>query len=161
MHAPALQAVYAATPGYWALHGLSGPPPAQAAEDLAASSSTPGRYLLGIVRRLDATDAAAGAELIGLVDFRLHWPAQAIAYIGMLMVAEQYQRQGVATQAWSLLVPWLETTAQVKTVRTGVEQFNIPALQFWQHMGLRLTGESDRLRSGEALVRLLYLERAL
>ena len=29
---------------------------------------------LGIVKRVDEHDAAAGAEMIGLVDFRLHWP---------------------------------------------------------------------------------------
>lgn len=161
IHAPALQAVYTATPDYWTMHNLPGPPPGQAAEDLAEGNATAGRYMLGIVRRIDAADASVGAELIGLLDFRLHWPVQTTAYVGMMMVAEPYQRQGVATQAWSLLVPWLVASAQVTTVRTGVEQFNLAALQFWQHMGLRLSGESDRLRSGSALVRLLYMEQAL
>jgi len=161
LHAPALQAVYAATPQYWAMYGLPGAPQGQAQEDLDAGSTTPGRYLLGIVRRVDASDADAGAELIGLLDFRLHWPEEGTAYIGMLMVAEPYQRTGVATQAWSLLVPWLATTAKMSKIRTGVEQFNVGALKFWQHMGLHLTGESDRVRSGDLFVRLLYLEQTL
>jgi RimJ/RimL family protein N-acetyltransferase len=127
----------------------------------AVYAATPGRYLLGIVQRVDQANAAAGAELIGVLDFRLHWPIEGAAYVGMLMVAGPFQRQGVATQAWSLLAPWLTATAKIDKARTGVEQFNHAGLKFWQQMGFHLTGESDRLRSGDALVRLLYLEQML
>jgi RimJ/RimL family protein N-acetyltransferase len=157
-HAAALQAVYDATPGYWAMYGLHGAPAGQAEEDLRAGNTTPGRYLLGIVQRINQADPTAGAELIGLLDFRLHWPDEGVAYIGMLMVAEPYQGSGTATQAWSLLAPWLAATAKISKVRTGVEQFNVAALKFWQHAGFHLTGESDRVRSGATFVRLLYLE---
>ena len=40
-HAPALQGVYAATPGYWQMYGLEGPPPDQAQQDLAAALAAP------------------------------------------------------------------------------------------------------------------------
>ena len=96
-----------------------------------------------------------------MIDFRLHWPTPATAYIGMLMVAAPYQRQGVGTQAWSLLKPWLASTAHVTKARLGVEQFNITGLKFWQHQGFALTGESDRIHVGEKFVRLLYLEQEL
>ena len=161
LHEAALQAVYAATPGYWALYNLPGCPPDQAAQDLRAAAETQGRYLLGIVQRVVAVDPAAGAELIGLLDFRLYWPEEQVATIGMLMVAEPYQRQGVGTQAWSLLKPWLASSAQIQKVRLGVEQFNGNALQFWQSVGFALTGESDRVRVGDKFVRLLYLEAAI
>ncbi len=59
--------------------------------------------MMGIVRRVDEDDPAAGFEMVGMVDFRLHWPQESIAYVGMLMVAEPYQRQGIGTQAWRLL----------------------------------------------------------
>jgi RimJ/RimL family protein N-acetyltransferase len=160
-HAEALQAVYTATPAYWKLYGLGGPPPEQAQQDLNASNQTPGRYLVGIVKRLDEHDVAAGAELIGLIDFRLHWPDEGIATIGMLMVAQRYQRKGIGAQAWSLLAPWLAASAQINKARLGIEQFNLAALKFWQEMGFALTGESDRVRSGEQFVRLLYLEKTL
>jgi RimJ/RimL family protein N-acetyltransferase len=160
-HGPALQAMYAATPGYWEMYGLDGPPPGQAEEDLKAANETPGRYLLGVVKRVDEQDPGAGAEMIGVVDFKLHWPAEGIATLGMIMVAEPYQRQGVGEQAWSLLAPWLAATAGIVTARLSVEQFNIRALKFWERMGFALTGESDRVRSGEQLVRLLYLEKPL
>jgi RimJ/RimL family protein N-acetyltransferase len=160
-HAPALQAVYVATPGYWQMYGLDGPPPDQAQRDLAAASDTPGRYLVGIVKRVDEQDAAAGAELIGVVDFRLDWPQAETATIGMLMVAAPYQRQGVGTQAWALLSPWLAASTHMHKARLGIEQFNIGALKFWESLGFSLTGGSDRVRSGDQFVRMLYLESPL
>src|SRR5436305_1068664 len=99
-HLAALQQVYRATPGYWQLYQLPGPPADQAECDLRAAAATPGRTMLGIVRRLVEADPSAGAELIGIVDFRLDWPAPAVVYVGMVMVAEPYQRQGIGRQAW-------------------------------------------------------------
>ena len=161
LHAAAVQAVYDATPGYWEMYDLLGAPPDQAATDLNAAAEEEGRFLLGIVRRVDPTNAAAGGELIGVVDFRLHWPAEAVAYVGMVMVAQPYQRQGIATQTWSLLKPWLASTAQMRTARVGVEQFNIPGLKFWESAGFTLTGDSNRLRVGDKFVRILYMDEPL
>jgi RimJ/RimL family protein N-acetyltransferase len=160
-HTAALQAVYAAAPRYWAMYGLAGPPPDQAAQDLASANDTPGRYMLGIVTRVDPQHAEAGAELIGVLDFRLHWPQEGVATIGMLLVAEPYQRQGVGGQAWALLAPWLAATAGVSRARLALEQFNFGALKFWEAQGFTLTGESDRVRQRDQFVRLLYLDQTL
>ena len=162
LHGPALQAVYAATPGYWALYNLPGCPPDQAARDLAAvAAEAPGRAMLGILQPADPAKPETGAELVGVLDFRLHWPADGVAYIGMLMVAEPYQRRGIGRQAWQLLRPWLANTARMAKVRLGVEQFNHTGLKFWECLGFALTGESDRMKVGDKFVRLLYLEFAL
>ena len=162
LHGAALQAVYAATPGYWALYNLPGCPPDQAARDLAAvAAETPGRAMLGILQPADPAQPEFGAELVGVLDFRLHWPADGVAYVGMLMVAEPYQRRGVGRQAWQLLRPWLAHTAHMAKVRLGVEQFNHTGLQFWESLEFALTGESDRVKVGDKFVRLLYLELAL
>ncbi|RIK43981.1 MAG: hypothetical protein DCC55_03885 [Chloroflexi bacterium] len=157
-HVAALQAVYVATPGYWALYNWPSAPPNQAAHDLRAAAETPGRTILGMVRRLQAEDAAAG-ELIGLIDFRLHWPGQHVVYIGMVMVAEPLQRQGVGAQAWQLLEPWLIDQAGMYKARLAVEQFNPGALQFFTYLGFQLTGQTARHRVGDKFVRLLYLEK--
>lgn len=161
LHTDALHAVYAATPSYWQMYHLEGPPENHAARELAAAQQTEGRALLGIVRRIDRNDPAQGAELIGVLDFRLHWPEETVAYVAMLMVAESVQRQGIGTQAWSLLKPWLANVAGIRTVRAGVEQFNIAALKFWEAQGFVLTGESDRIRVGDKFVRLLYMATSL
>jgi RimJ/RimL family protein N-acetyltransferase len=161
LHTAALQAVYAAAPGYWRLYHRPGPPEDHALHELAAVQTTPGRALLAIVRPLDHDDPAQGAEMIGVLDFRLHWPEAGVAYLALVLVAEALQRQGVGTQAWSLLKPWLANAAGIHTVRTGVEQFNVVALKFWEAQGFTLTGESDRLRVGEKFVRLLYMTASL
>ena len=87
LHTAALQEVYEATPGYWAMYHLLAPPADQAERDLAEAVATPGRTMMGIVKPVERGNAAAGAELIGLVDFRLHWPADQTASLGMIMVA--------------------------------------------------------------------------
>ncbi|MBX3012776.1 MAG: GNAT family N-acetyltransferase [Caldilineaceae bacterium] len=172
-HVDALQQVYWATPGYWALYNLPAAPTGQAANDLRTAAETPGRTLLGIVRQADplalesadpATEQAAptsGGELVGLLDFRLHWPNEQVVSIGMFMVAEPYQRQGLGTQAWTLLKPWLAQQAQMQRARLGVEQFNPMALQFFESLGFSVTGEANRLKVGDKFVRLLYMEADL
>ena len=161
LHIDALQAVFAATPGSWQLFKLDAPPADHAERALTEAPETPGRSLLGILRRIDRNDPDAGAELIGVLDFRLHWPTDGTAYIGLLLVAEPLQHQGIGAQAWSLLKPWLAAAANIHAVRVGVEQFNVVALKFWEAQGFTLTGESDRVRVGDKFVRLLYMAASL
>ncbi|MEM7536128.1 MAG: GNAT family N-acetyltransferase [Chloroflexota bacterium] len=184
-HAPALQYVYDLTPSYWRMYGLASSAPDQAARDIQEGAETPGRYMMGIVRQIAAkerqpaiqpetqpaiqpatqpeTQIGAGpqAELVGLADLRLHWPQRDIGYLGMLMVAGPYHRQGIGTQTWQLLRPWLADTAQMKTMRLGVEQFNIRAMKFFESIGFHLTGEANRVKSGERLIKLMYMEQTL
>ncbi|MCE7982856.1 MAG: GNAT family N-acetyltransferase [Caldilinea sp. CFX5] len=162
-HIDALQQVYLATPGYWAMYNLLTAPIGQAENDLRTAAATPGRTIVGIVRRVEAQDTAnaAAVELIGLIDLRLHWPNEQMVSIGMVMVAEPYQRLGVGTQAWQLLKPWLTAQGQMKQARLTVEQFNPGALQFFQSLGFTLTGEANRIKVGDKFVRLLAMELPL
>jgi RimJ/RimL family protein N-acetyltransferase len=162
-HSEALQAVYRATPAYWQMYHLPGSPAGQAARDLEAAADTPGRTLMGIVQRIQNDEPAPGLELaqvemIGVVDFRLHWPDPDVVYVAMIMVAEPYQRQGIGRAAWRLLAPWLAQSAGMSIARAGIEQFNPGALLFLQQLGFSLTGNSSRVQSGKRWVRLLYME---
>ncbi|NJN81234.1 MAG: GNAT family N-acetyltransferase [Caldilineaceae bacterium] len=156
-----MQEVYQATPGYWAMYELTGAPAGQARRDLEAAAATPGRSILGIVRRLVRDEPQAGMEMVGVVDLRLQWPDEQIAYVSMIMVAETHQRQGIGSRAWQLLRPWLVNQTSIQTARVGVEQFNPGALLFFQQLGFALTGDADRVAVGDKFVRLLYLDRAL
>lgn len=164
-HSEALQQVYYATPGYWKMYNLPGAPAQRAADDLREAAKIPGRTLLGIVRHLSDQTATPtdtpGVELVGMMDFRLQWPEPNVVYLGMVMVAEPVQRQGIGSAAWRLLAPWLAQSAQMTLARTGVEQFNPNALRFFQSVGFALTGDSSRIQSGKRWVRLLYMEQAL
>lgn len=160
-HTEVLQAVYRATPAYWQMYHLPSSPAGQAKIDLENVASTPGRTMMGIARRVDADRAESGLEMVGVVDFRMHWPDPNMVYVGMMMVAEGYQRQGIATAAWRVLAPWLAQSAQMSLARVGVEQFNPGALQFFQQLGFQLTGETSRVQSGKRWVRLLYMDYPL
>ncbi len=159
LHTEALQQVYALTPAFWAMYQLPGAPAGQAERDLAAVEAEPGRSALGILRPNQPGDPSAGAQLVGLVDFRRHWPDPGGVYVGMVMVAEPFQRQHLATAAWALLEDWLVGQADISVARLSVEQFNTGALRFFQHIGFELTGEARRTKSGQRLVRLLAMEK--
>lgn len=158
-HVDALQQLYRATPNYWEMYNFPTTPTGQAEHDLRTAAETPGRTLLGMVRR--TADVVDAGELIGLIDFRLHWPNPQVVYVGMVMVAEVYQRQGIGTQAWSLLHPWLAQQAQMQKARLGVEQFNPIALKFFESLDFSVTGEANRIKVGDKFVRLLYMEMTL
>ena len=161
LHTGALQQAYALTPGYWDMYHLPGAPAGQAARDLAAVQEEPGRSTLGILLPNQPGDPSVGAQLIGLLDFRLHWPQAGTVYVGMVMVAEPFQRQGAAFAAWRLLEEWLSAQSGISLARLTVEQFNPGALRFFQRIGFALTGESRRTKSGKRLVRLLVMEKEL
>ncbi len=160
-HEALLQEVYANTPGYWAMYNMLTAPHGQAERDLAEAEATPGRTMMGMIVPIEPVNPDAGGEMIGLVDFRLNWPGEQIAYVGMVMVAEPLQRQGAATQAWSLLGPWLAESVGIRKVRIGVEQFNTNAMAFFHRLGFIMTGEANRVRVGDKMVRLLYMEREI
>lgn len=157
-HADALQEVYAQTPSYWQMYNLPSVTPKQAERDLNEAHEVDGRTMLGIAQRVERTNPDAGAMLIGLVDFRLNWPEENVAYLGMIMVAEPLQRQGIGRKAWRMLMQWLLKSTDVTTVRLGVEQFNPSAMQFFQNLDFQLTGDANRIQSGDKFVRLLYME---
>ncbi|MEZ4673716.1 MAG: hypothetical protein R2932_05655 [Caldilineaceae bacterium] len=46
-------------------------------------------------------------------------------------------------------------------VRLSVEQFNPGALQFFTTLGFEMTGEANRMKVGERLVRFLTMELML
>lgn len=161
LHTDVLQQLYEAVPHYWRLHNFVACPSGQAENDLKAASETPGRTILGIVQRINPDDASQRGEMIGMVDFRLDWPGATVASIGLVMVAEPYQRRGVATQSWNLLAAWLAASAGILKVRLGVEQFNGSGLKFFESIGFKLTGETSRVRIGSRFVRLLYMEQEL
>ena len=161
LHTDALQQVYALTPGYWEMYHLPGAPAGQAGRDLAAAQEEAGRTALGILLPNRPGNPSAGAQLIGLLDFRMHWPEQGTVYVGMVLVAEPFQRQGGASTAWGLLEDWLAGQSGISLARLTVEQFNSGALRFFQRIGFELTGESRRTKSGQRLVRLLVMEKEL
>jgi ribosomal protein S18 acetylase RimI-like enzyme len=160
-HVTLLQAVYDAVPAYWQMLQLAGAPAGQAEHDLRIATTVAGRTLLGIVQRVEQENPQAGVEMIGMLDIWLHYPAEDTVSLGMVMVAEALQRQGIGRTAWLLLEPWLRQTAGMKTARLMVEQFNTTGLRFFSSLGFVMTGEANRTRIGDRFVRQLLMEKNL
>jgi GNAT superfamily N-acetyltransferase len=190
-HTDLLQAVYDATPGYWHLFGLDAAPPYQAIQTLRAAGETPGRAIFGILHPVKGSnqysaisnqdaDADTGEtpatdplmtdslatdslipEMIGVIDIHLHHPERGVTTVGMVMLAEEWQRQGHGSAAWALVEAWLAGSAGIAKVRAGVEAFNPGALRFFQSLGFHLTGEATRVQVGEQLVRVIHAEKTL
>lgn len=161
IHDEALQRVYELTPSYWDRYGLISAPDGQGQRDLRDIGDDPTRYGLGILLPNQPGNPAAGAQLVGMIDFRLHWPERGVAYVGLIMVAEPFQRRGVARAAWRLLEEWLGQQAGIDRVRLGIEQFAPESVKFLEALDFHLTGDSQRIRSGKRLVRLLTMEKPL
>ena len=72
----------------------------------------------------------------GLADFRLYWPEERMAYLGMLMVAS-----ATSARAWptgmAAARPLAGGGRRHQTVRLGVEQFNPETLLFFQKAASR------------------------
>lgn len=160
-HIALLQAVYDATPDFWKSHQHLSAPQRQAEHDLAAALETPGRTIMGILRRVSAHDPLAGMEMVGMIDMWLHSPVEATVTVGMIMVAQPCQRQGIGRQAWSLAETWLAGAAGMTKAQAAIEQFNMTGLKFFTSLGFNLTGEARRIRMGDQLVRLLTMGKSL
>jgi RimJ/RimL family protein N-acetyltransferase len=164
-HVRALTRLYRAVPTYRAERNLTGSPHAQAERDLAAAEATVDRTMLGILRLMDGAEGdergSQAAELVGVIDFRRHWPEEGIVTVGLILIAEALRRQGIGRQAWALLEPWFAATARMQTARCSLEQFNHDGLRFMQSLGFALTGEAERIRRGDRVIRLLEMQKAL
>lgn len=160
-HTELLQAVYDATPSYWQMFEREAAPELQALYDLRAMEETPGRALLGILHPAGGNGSNQSAEMIGVVDIRMHHPERNVTTIGKIMIAEPWQRKGQGRAAWALVEAWLAGSAGMQKARAGIEQFNNPGLQFFEAVGFTVTGEATRVPVDERLVRLIYAEKSL
>jgi len=99
--------------------------------------------------------------MIGVIDIHMHAPERGVTTVGMVMIAEPWQRQGHALSAWALVEAWLAGSAGMTKVRAGVEAFNMGALRYFEKVGFALTGEATRVPVEEHLVRVLFAEKSL
>ncbi len=131
----ALQAVLEAAPDYFeAIYG--GPPgPAEAQSTFTALPS--GR---------DYDDQRvwalrSGETMIGVADVIRGWNAPEKAVIGLLLIAQPWQRRGLGRAFLPLIEDAIRTWPEITTLRIGVLASNPGALAFWRRSGYRETGE--------------------
>ena len=147
-----LQRVYEAASDYFHLVGEGDPPPTVAERALVESAAIPDRHVMGIV---------LGDDLIGVLDFRLRYPAADTAFLGLILLVPAARGRGYGSLAMDIWETWLEVETPIQRVRLGVVAHNRRAIRFWLRRGYRFTGEAHRVAVGAAAPRVLMMEKML
>lgn len=150
-----LQAVIEAAPTY--AQRVTGYPPGSADAQSTAIALPEGKthddkFLYGIYRE---------NELVGCADIIRGYPAPDTAFIGVLLISEAHQGQGVGATAYSLIEAKIKTWHRIQKIRLGVVRTNEEVLPFWQKMGFHLTGEVKPYQYGELQSETLILEKVV
>jgi len=100
----------------------------------------------------------AGDAMIGCADVIRGYPVRETAVIGLLLLAEPWQRRGLgrafATLVEHAIVAWNE----ISTLRLGVAVSNPGADVFWRKMGYLKTGETKRA-GPDVMVDVIIMEK--
>ena len=100
-----------------------------------------------------------GADMIACMDLIRGYPTANVAFIGLLIVDESRQRQGIGqklfAQAESIVSRW----SGVNKLRLAVAEPNAGAVGFWQRMGFVLTGERSQATEHDRVLDCMMLEK--
>jgi RimJ/RimL family protein N-acetyltransferase len=131
----ALQAVLEAAPRYFEC--VTGLPPGGAEAQSTVTALPEGKsyddkFVWGLYE-----DGA----MIGCADVVRGWNTREKAIIGLLLLAEPWQRRGLGRAFATLLEQTIAAWPEITTLRLGVVATNHDALAFWRRLGFRATGE--------------------
>ena len=94
--------------------------------------------------------------LIGMIDCLIGFPSKDKAHIGLLLLNENYQSQGLGKLAYVNLEDYLRHFSSISKIRLAVVNTNNIVLKYWEKMGFQLTGEvktyCNKLINSEALI---------
>jgi ribosomal protein S18 acetylase RimI-like enzyme len=133
MHA--LQTVLEAAPEYYLT--VTGLPPGNAEAQSMFTALPPGKayadkFVWGLY---------TGAAMIGCADVIRGYPAREAAVIGLLLVAQAWQRRGLGRAFAVLLEEVMGAWPEFERLRLGIAATNTAAAAFWRRLGYRETGE--------------------
>jgi GNAT superfamily N-acetyltransferase len=149
-----LRGVLEGAPGY-ARRVKGTPPPPDAAEQLLASlpegTSREDKYTFAVL---------AGDRAVGCADVVRGYPDAETAFVGLLLIVERYQGQGLGAAAYAEL----EALARgwgCRSIRLAVVEANGQVLGFWEKLGFAATGERWPYTAGPVQSGLVALEKQL
>ena len=102
-----------------------------------------------------------GNEMVGCADIIRGYPGPTIAMLGLLLIAEIFQRRGIGRAAYAELENRIRAWGTCDRVRIGVIESNAPVIPFWQKLGFERTGESRPYRYGSVASECIYFEKPL
>jgi len=74
-------------------------------------------------------------RLIGVVDWIPMMPAEAYAFINLLMIAREHRRKGIGYRVLQCIESLILADPAVKGIKTAVQINNEPARYFWNRQG--------------------------
>jgi RimJ/RimL family protein N-acetyltransferase len=149
----ALQCVLEAAPDYFLQ--ITGAPPGGAEAQSTFTALPPGKsyqdkFVWGLY---------AGEAMIGCADVLRGYPVLEKAVIGLLLLAQPWQRRGLGRSFAALVERTIAAWLEIACLRIGVVASNEGALAFWRKLGYRETGE---IKSNLEFVReVIVLEKPL
>jgi len=131
----ALQCVLEAAPAYF--HTVTGTLAGAAEAQRTFTALPPGKtyadkFVWGLYE---------GEVMIGCADVIRGYPVREKAVIGLLLLAEPWQRRGLGRAFAALIEQAIAAWPEIRRLRIGVVASNEAALAFWLKLGYRETGE--------------------
>jgi GNAT superfamily N-acetyltransferase len=145
----ALQCVLEAAPGYFQI--VAGAP-AGSAEAQSLFTALPvgkdygDKFVWGLY---------SGSAMIGCADVIRGYPAPDTAVIGLLLLAEPWQKRGLGRAFAALVEQAITGWGTIMRLRIGVAAANPGALKFWRRLGYVETGEVKPAESTGMMVTVL------
>ncbi len=138
----ALQCVLESAPAYF--QSVTGALPSHAEAQSTFTALPPGKtYGDKFVWGLYSGDA-----MIGCADVIRGYPVRESAVIGLLLLAEDWQRRGLGRAFAALVERRIASWPEIARLRIGVVASNGGALAFWRKQGFSETGEVKPAHSG-------------
>lgn len=150
----ALQSVLEAAPSYYL--AVTGLPPGPAAAQSTYTALPPGtaydsKFVWGLY---------AGEVMIGCADVIRGYPSRNKAVIGLLLLAQSWQRRGLGRAFAALIEQAAGGWPEIEHLRIGVSTSNTGESAFWHQLGYRDTGEVKPPPPG-AVAPLVIMEKPL
>jgi RimJ/RimL family protein N-acetyltransferase len=151
----ALQQVFESSAAY--LNRVTGLPPGPADAQSTYSILPEGKdyddkFVFGVF---------VGARMVGCVDLIRAYPDRGTAHIGLLLIAEEFQRQGVGAEAYRQIEREIRGWRTCLRIRVGVVGTNHDVLPFWRRLGFVETGERKPYRYANVLSETIVLEKQI
>lgn len=99
-------------------------------------------------------------RMVGCVDILRGYPDGDCAFIGLLLVGETWQAEGVGRAAYEKSEAIMRTWG-VGRIRLAVLETNGAVVRYWKKMGFALTGERLPYSFGAVESHVLFLEKQL
>jgi GNAT superfamily N-acetyltransferase len=150
-----LQRVLEAAPDY--LERVGGAPPGAALAQatytaLPRGKSYDDKFVFGI---------DVEGRMVGCVDLIRGYPEPTTALIGLLLVAEPFQRRGIGAAAYRAIENFVRSWRVCTRMRIAVLRTNDRVLPFWTALGFVPTGEVKPYRDGSVITEAIVLAKRL